>query len=75
MWIASGLCFLLAACALLGWVVPAAWFRGLVLGGILFSVPLHAIWLSGWALLPLLVDALLLWLLFGLGMTVATVRG
>lgn len=73
--IAAGLSFLLAAAALLGWGVPAAWFRWLVVAGVAFSVPLQVIWLSGWAVLPLLVDAVLLWLMFGAGVSVGSLRG
>lgn len=72
--ILSGLCFLLAAAALLRWRVPARWFRWLVLGGVVFSIALQVIWFTGWAILPLLVDAIVLWLVFGRGVTVNSLR-
>lgn len=70
--ILAGLSFLLAAAALLRWRVPAHWFRALVAAGVACSIVLQVIWLTGWAVLPLLVDAALLWLVFGRGVTVAS---
>lgn len=72
--IASGTLFLLAAGALLGWVVPPGWFPWLVVAGVVLSIPLQVVWLSGWAVVPLLVDAALLWVVFGMHATVATLR-
>lgn len=63
--ILAGLCFLLAAAALLRWRVPAHWFRWLVLAGVVFSIALQVIWFTGWAVLPLLVDAALMWIVVG----------
>jgi hypothetical protein len=63
-----------AAAALLGWAVPAAWFPWLVVAGALFSIALHVIWISGWAVLPLLVAAALLWSVWGARVTVAGLR-
>jgi hypothetical protein len=73
--IASALCFLLAAAALLRWVVPENWFRWLIVAGAVLSIVLQVIWLSGWAVLPLLVDAALLWAVFGQHVTVGGLRG
>lgn len=73
--VSSAAAFLLAAAALLGWAVPANWFPWLVTAGVILSLPLQIIWLSGWAVLPLLVDAALLWLILGMHGTVATIRG
>jgi len=72
--ILSALCFLLAAAALLRWRVPSRWFRALVVGGAACSIVLQVVWLTGWAILPLLVDAALLWLVFGRGVTVGALR-
>jgi hypothetical protein len=63
-----------AAAALLGWAVPAAWFPWLVVAGALASIALHVIWISGWAVLPLLVAAALLWSVWGARVTVAGLR-
>ena len=73
--IASGGLFLLAAAALLGWWVPSSWFTVLVAGGVLASIPLQVVWLSGWAIVPLVVDAALLWVVFGMRATPATLCG
>ena len=73
--ITAAACLLLAACAFLGWLVPDAWLRGLIVAGAAASIVLQVAWLSGWAILPLAVDAALLWLVFGLHLTAARPRG
>ncbi|HOU28323.1 MAG TPA: hypothetical protein PLB39_02555 [Thermoleophilia bacterium] len=62
--IASATLFLLAAGAVLHWVVPAQWLAALVLSGAAASVALQVVWFSPWAVLPLLLDGLLVWGLF-----------
>jgi len=73
--IVSATVFLLAAAALLRWVVPGAWFGWLIVAGAVLSIVLQVIWLSGWAVLPLLVDVALLWFVFGQHVTVDILRG
>lgn len=73
--IASATCFLMAAAALCRWMVPEAWFPWLVAAGAVFSIPLQVVWFSGYAILPLLVDAVLLWAVFGARIDVASLRG
>lgn len=63
--IASAVLFLLAAAALLHWIVPAPWLAGLVVAGAVCSIVLQVVWISPWAVLPLLVDGALLWALLG----------
>lgn len=72
--IASALLFLLAAGALLHWLVPEQWFAALVVGGAVCSLVLQLVWISPWAVLPLLVDGALLWMLIGARLTVAGLR-
>jgi hypothetical protein len=72
--VVSAICFLLAAAALLRRVVPARWFPRLVVAGAMASIALQVIWLSGWAVLPLLVDIALLWAVFGGHVTVENLR-
>jgi hypothetical protein len=72
--IAAAACLLLAACALLGWVVPGPWFQGLVVAGAALSIVLQLVWLSGWTVLPLLVDVALLWTVVATHATVGTLR-
>jgi len=59
--ITAAVCFLLAAAAYWGWFVPGSWVPALVLLGAVASIVLQVIWISGWAVVPLLVDALLVW--------------
>lgn len=73
--IVAAMCFLAAAAAVLGWWVPASWFQWLVIGGAAASIVLQVAWLSGWAVLPLLVDATLLWAVLGMQVTAAGLRG
>ncbi len=72
--VTAAMCLLLAACALLGWLVPGSWLRGLIVAGAVASIVLQVAWLSGWAVLPLAVDAALLWLVFGLRLTAGRQR-
>lgn len=72
--ITAALCLVLAAGAYLGWVVPGSWLRGLVVTGVVASVVVQVVWISGWAVLPLLVDAALLWLVVTGRMTAAGAR-
>ncbi len=73
--ITSAILFLLAAAALLRWLVPIEWFQWLVVAGAILSIALQVIWLSPWAVLPLLVDLALLWAVLGQHMSVASLRG
>ena len=72
--ITSAILFLMAAAALLRRLVPAQWFSWLIVAGAAFSIVLQVIWLSGWALFPLLVDIALLWAVFGQHLTVRSLR-
>ncbi len=73
--ITSAIFFLLAAAALLRWLVPEQWFPWLIVAGAVLSVVLQIIWFSGWAILPLIVDIALLWTVFGQHITVHSLRG
>ena len=73
--IGSAALFLLAAAALLRWIVPESWFPWLILAGAVLSIALQVIWLSGWSILPLLVDVALLWAVLGQRITVGGLRG
>ena len=72
--ITSAILLLLAAAALLRWVVPSPWFPWLIVAGAILSIVLQVIWFSGWAVLPLLVDVALLWAIFVQHMTVISLR-
>lgn len=73
--ISSAVCFLLAAVALLRWGVPAQWFAWLIIAGAASSIVLQIVWFSGWAVLPLLVDIILLWAVLAQHITVGGLRG
>ncbi|MEZ4771059.1 MAG: hypothetical protein R2844_21895 [Caldilineales bacterium] len=68
--VVAGACFLLAAIGLFNVLVPAAWWPPLVVAGAVTSVVLHLLYLSQYAVLPLLVDAVLLWSVVARGWTV-----
>lgn len=73
--ITSAILFLLAAAALLRWVVPANWLQWLIVVGAVLSIVLQVVWFSGWAIFPLLVDVALLWAVFAQHITVGSLRG
>lgn len=73
--VGSAIAFLLAAAILMRWLPWRRWFRGLVVAGVVLSIALQLIWFTGWAVLPLLVNMLLLWALFGQRATVGRLRG
>jgi hypothetical protein len=70
--IASAAFFLLAAAAVLHWLVPAPWFAVLVVAGAVCSLVLQVVWISPWAVLPLFVDGALLWALLGMHVSAAS---
>lgn len=72
--ITSAILFLLAAAALLRWLVPGQWFTWLIAAGAMLSIALQVVWFSGWAILPLIVDIALLWAVFGQHVTVRGLR-
>jgi hypothetical protein len=65
----------MAAAALLRWLVPAKWFRGLIIAGAVLAIPLQIIWFTKWAILPILVNLVLLWAVFAKNFTVDSLRG
>jgi hypothetical protein len=71
--IASAVFFLLAAGALLHWVVPGPWLGALIVAGAACSLVLQVVWISPWAVLPLIVDGVLLWALLGARVSVLSV--
>jgi len=73
--VTAGVCFAMAAAALLGWSVPSQWFAPLIVVGAVASIAVQVVWISPWAVLPLLLDAALLWAVFGMRLTVDALRG
>lgn len=72
--ITSAILFLMAAAALLRWIVPEQWFSWLVVVGAVLSIVLQVIWFTGWAIFPLLVDLALLWTVLSQHVTVSGLR-
>ena len=73
--VVAGLCFLASAAAIPGWLVPAAWFVPLIVTGAVASALLFLLYIGINALVPLAIDAFLLWGVFGWRWTVAILRG
>ena len=71
----SAIAFLLAAAILLRWLPWKQWFRRFVVAGAVLSIALQLIWFTGWAVLPLLVNIVLLWALLRQQDTVVRLRG
>lgn len=63
--IAAGVCLLLAVAALWRRIIPASWFVPLVVAGAGASLVLQIAWLSGWAILPLALNVVLIWSVTG----------
>lgn len=72
--IASAVLFLMAAGALLHWIVPGSWLVGLIVAGAVCSLVLQVVWISPWAVLPLLVDGVLFWALLSARVSVLSVN-
>lgn len=68
----AGACFLLAALALFGLLVPATWWTALVIVGAVASILLHLLYVGPFAILPLILDGVLLWGVLAQGWTVAS---
>ena len=68
--ISSAVLFLLAVAAFLRKWIPERWFPWLIISGTALSIVLQVIWISGWAIFPLLVDVALLWAVFNRRVTV-----
>ena len=69
------LAFVGAFMAVVGVVVPAAWFVPLVVAGSLGSIALFLLFAGPWAALPIVVDVILLWGVLGLHWTAPLLRG
>ncbi len=71
----AGACFLLAALSLFGLLIPADWWTVLVVVGAVASIVLHLLYLSPFAILPLILDGVLLWGALAQGWTAASLGG
>jgi hypothetical protein len=71
----ASLAFLVALASLWGIVVPADFWRPAAIVGGVSSVVLFVIYLGPWAVVPLAVDAVVLWGIFAQGWTHTAVTG
>jgi hypothetical protein len=71
----AGVCFLAAVLALFGLVLPAEWWGVLVGIAAATSLILYILYLGPWAILPILIDAFLLWGILVPHWSVASLRG
>jgi hypothetical protein len=67
----ASLGFLAALAGLFGVILPAGWWPAVVIAASLASGGLFLLYLGPWALLPLLIDGVLLWGLIARGWSVA----
>jgi hypothetical protein len=67
--------FLAALLSLLGWLVPASWFVPLTVFSSVASFLLYVLYFGRWAVLPILIDLVLLWGVFSQGWTPASLGG
>lgn len=58
----AGLGFLVAAFSLFGVIAPALWWRGLVVAASTASILLFVMFPSRWSVLPIGLDAVLIWI-------------
>jgi hypothetical protein len=68
----SSLAFIVAAGALWGFVVPAAWLQPAAIVGASASLVLFLVYASPLAVIPLIVDLVILWSILSQGWSVAT---
>ena len=73
--VVAGLCFLASVVAILGWLIPPTWLSPLIIVGTVASTLLFLLYVGINALVPLAIDAFLLWGVFGWHWTVTTLRG
>lgn len=71
----AGLGFLAAALGLFGVIVPANWWQPLVVVASTASLLLYALYIGPWAVLPMAIDAALLWGVLAQHGSVAALRG
>ena len=70
----AALGFLASLLALFGWLVPAHWFAPLIVAAAVASILLYVLYFGVFSLLPLALDALLLWGVLAQGWSVAGLK-
>lgn len=72
--IVAGVCLLAAAAALFGLIIPEAWFVPLVVVGSIASILLYVLYLGVYSIIPVAIDAILLWGMLAQQWTVASLQ-
>ncbi|MDL1945087.1 hypothetical protein FBQ99_22450 [Chloroflexi bacterium CFX2] len=57
----AALGFIASLLALFGWLVPAHWFTPLIVAASIASILLYVLYFGAFSLLPIALDAILLW--------------
>ena len=70
----AALGFIASLLALFGWLVPAHWFTPLIVAASIVSILLYFLYFGAFSLLPLALDALLLWGVLARGWSVAGLK-
>lgn len=68
------LSFIASLLALFGWLVPAHWFTPLIVAASIASVLLYILYFGVFSLLPIALDAILLWGILSQGWAVAGLK-
>jgi hypothetical protein len=66
--------FIASLFALFGWLVPAHWFTPLIAAAAVASILLYLLYFGTFSLLPLALDAILLWGILSQGWSVAGLK-
>lgn len=73
--VVAALAYVGAFLALFGWLVPADWMQSLSVVGAIASLALYAIHPGALAIMPVFLDAIVLWGVLGAGWTPAQLAG
>jgi hypothetical protein len=73
--ITAGACLLASVASVFGWLIPAGWFHLLAGLGTIASALLYLLYISRYSLIPLAIDAFLLWGVFVWQWTVVFLSG
>jgi hypothetical protein len=71
----AGVAFVAAALALMGWIIPSTWWMPLVLVAVAASSVLFLLYVGPWALIPIAINAVLLWGVLVQHWSAQTLRG
>ena len=71
----AGLCFLASVAALFQWLIPSNWWTFLIIVGSVSSALLFLLYIGLYAILPLIINVVLLLGVFVWHWTVASLRG